>query len=158
MDYHFVTEWKFEAPLELVWKEIYESENWPQWWKGVLSVDHLESGDENGIGDRKKYVWRSFLPYNLSFESKLVEKMLHRKLAGNVTGELEGSGVWTFEEQDGYTCVRYDWQVRTTKRWMNFLAPIAKPFFEWNHNVVMEWGRVALEKRLFENQLLLKMN
>jgi len=32
--------------------------------------------------------------------------------------------------------------------WMNLLAPIARPLFEWNHNVVMNWGAEGLEKRL----------
>ena len=40
------------------------------------------------------------------------------------------------------------WNVETTKRWMNLLAPIARPLFEWNHNVVMNWGAEGLEKRL----------
>jgi hypothetical protein len=31
---------------------------------------------------------------------------------------------------------------------MNLLAPIAKPFFSWNHNVVMGWGGEGLAKRL----------
>jgi hypothetical protein len=31
---------------------------------------------------------------------------------------------------------------------MNLLAPIARPLFEWNHNVVMSWGAEGLEKRL----------
>jgi hypothetical protein len=67
---------------------------------------------------------------------------------GKASGELEGTGTWAFEEKDGITYVRYDWQVRTTRWWMNLVAPIARPFFEWNHDVVMEWGRKALEKRL----------
>jgi hypothetical protein len=31
---------------------------------------------------------------------------------------------------------------------MNYLAPIARPVFKWNHDVVMAWGREGLEKRL----------
>jgi hypothetical protein len=31
---------------------------------------------------------------------------------------------------------------------MNFLAPIAKPFFRWNHNVIMNWGGEGLAKKL----------
>jgi len=34
---------------------------------------------------------------------------------------------------------------------MNFLAPIARPLFEWNHNVVMNWGAEGLKKRLGAN-------
>ena len=45
------------------------------------------------------------------------------------------------------TEVRYDWQVATTKAWMRLLAPIARPFFDWNHDVIMEWGRQGLVRR-----------
>jgi hypothetical protein len=31
---------------------------------------------------------------------------------------------------------------------MNLLAPIARPLFKWNHNVVMSWGAKGLEERL----------
>jgi hypothetical protein len=51
-------------------------------------------------------------------------------------------------DRTGATIVRYDWNVETTKRWMNLLTPIARPLFEWNHNVVMNWGAEGLAKRL----------
>ncbi|MFA9408514.1 MAG: hypothetical protein ACERKJ_06725 [Candidatus Dadabacteria bacterium] len=35
--YEFVTIWR-EAPLQKVWNEIYHTEYWPQWWKGVIQV------------------------------------------------------------------------------------------------------------------------
>jgi hypothetical protein len=38
--------------------------------------------------------------------------------------------------------------VRTTKRWMNLLAPFARPVFEYNHDVVMRWGGEGLARRL----------
>ena len=46
------------------------------------------------------------------------------------------------------TAVVYDWQVATTKRWMNLLSPIARPVFEYNHDVVMRWGGEGLARRL----------
>jgi len=148
MTYQFVTQWRLQAPVAHVWEEIYHAENWPSWWKGVLAVETLIVSNPNGIGDAKRYTWRSVLPYKLTFDMTLVEKIPHRRLVGKASGELEGTGTWAFEEKDGITYVRYDWQVRTTRWWMNLVAPIARPFFEWNHDVVMEWGRKALEKRL----------
>jgi hypothetical protein len=63
-------------------------------------------------------------------------------------GGLSGTGLWQFSEIDGLTVVRYDWRVKTTKSWMNLLAPIARPLFKWNHDVVMRWGGEGLAKRL----------
>ena len=72
----------------------------------------------------------------------------HERLEGRASGELEGTGVWTFAETGGGTDVRYDWTVRTTKPWMNALAPFARPLFAWNHDVVMRWGAEGLARKL----------
>jgi uncharacterized protein YndB with AHSA1/START domain len=32
-EYHFVSTWQIQAPIERVWEEIYHSERWPSWWK-----------------------------------------------------------------------------------------------------------------------------
>ena len=69
-------------------------------------------------------------------------------LEGIAKGELDGKGIWRLEEKGSYTIARYDWLVNTTKTWMNILAPIGKPLFEWNHKVVMSWGAESLAKRL----------
>ena len=71
-----------------------------------------------------------------------------RSMAGTARGELEGRGHWRLFEQDGVTAVVYDWQVATTKRWMNLLAPLARPVFDYNHDVVMGWGGEGLARRL----------
>ena len=64
-------------------------------------------------------------------------------------GELEGIGLWTFTAiNENETSVRYDWKVKTTKHWMNFFSPIAKPFFKWNHDMIMNWGGEGLAKKL----------
>jgi hypothetical protein len=69
-------------------------------------------------------------------------------LEGVAIGELQGDGLWQLSTDGNETVVRYDWNVETTKRWMNLLAPIARPLFDWNHNVVMSWGAQGLAKRL----------
>jgi hypothetical protein len=51
------------------------------------------------------------------------------------------------------SAVLYEWSVHTTKRWMNFLGPVARPVFEYNHNVVMRWGGEGLARRLDCNLL-----
>ena len=70
------------------------------------------------------------------------------RIEGVATGELVGSGCWHFSQSRGVTHVRYDWNVTANKWWMIWMAPIAKPIFEWNHDVAMDWGRQGLLKRL----------
>ena len=147
-EYRFVTVWKLRAPIDAVWTAIIESEKWPAWWPGVLSVDELRPADAGGLGGVRHYVWRSKLPYNLAFDMRAIAMDPPRYLEGRASGELEGIGTWRLAETDGVTTVGYTWQVRTTKAWMNFLAPVARPLFAWNHNYVMSRGAEGLAKRL----------
>ena len=55
-----------------------------------------------------------------------------------------GVGRWRFFEQGGVTAVVYEWNVETTARWMNVLAPLGRPAFEWNHDRVMQAGGEGL--------------
>jgi uncharacterized protein YndB with AHSA1/START domain len=64
-EYRFLTTWLLEAEREQVWDAIYESEHWPEWWHGVLEADKIEEGDEDGVGQYGRYVWKSKLPYKL---------------------------------------------------------------------------------------------
>jgi hypothetical protein len=146
--YDFVTVWRVKAPIESVWNEIYHSGDWPTWWKGVESVVEVRKGDERGVGSIHRYTWKSKLPYRLSFEMQTVRVEPPRLLEGIAVGELQGRGLWQLSTEGSETIVRYDWNVVTTKRWMNLLSPIARPLFEWNHNVVMNWGAEGLQKRL----------
>ena len=147
-EYRFLTTWLLEAERERVWDVVYDSDNWPQWWKGVEEVERLEDPDENGIGQYSRAVWKSKLPYRVEFfvRSTKVEKPF--LLQGDASGELAGVGRWRFFEQDGVTAVIYEWYVRTTKPWMNLLAPIAKPLFQVNHDWVMRNGGEGLAKKL----------
>jgi hypothetical protein len=69
-------------------------------------------------------------------------------LEGQATGVLEGLGRWTLTRQEGGTTVNYLWAVRTTRWWMNLLAPIARPFFTRNHDAVMTNGGKSLARHL----------
>jgi uncharacterized protein YndB with AHSA1/START domain len=147
--YEFTTIWRFDAPLEKVWEIIKESEKWHEWWKGVLRVVEIKEGDADGLGSIRRSTWKSALPYKLEFDSEIVRIEPLKLIQARAFGELDGVGLWTFTaENEGITNVRYDWKVKTTKSWMNYLAPIAKPFFRWNHDTIMNWGGEGLAKRL----------
>ena len=148
--YEFVTVWRFDAPLEKVWETIRCSEKWNEWWTGVLRVEELKPGDaESGVGSIRRSTWKSKLPYTLEFDSEITRVEPMTTIEARAFGELEGTGIWTLTaENETTTRVRYDWKVKTTKKWMNLLAPLAKPFFKWNHNAIMNWGGEGLAKRL----------
>ena len=147
-DYSFVTLWRFRSPLEPVWEMVYRSEDWPGWWRGVERVERIEEGDASGVGALQLYTWKSRLPYRLAFHMRLKRVEHFSLIEGEAVGELTGTGRWRLTYDAGVTHVRYDWNVRTSKPLMNLLAPIARPVFKWNHDVVMDWGADGLARKL----------
>jgi hypothetical protein len=146
--YKFVTNWTFASPVEPIWAMLMAPEAWPSWWKGVEKVELLRPGDANLIGAIRSYTFRSRLPYALKFKMETTRIEPMREIEGHATGELEGRGLWALEQDAGQTHVRYDWQVDAHKWWMCALAPIARPIFIWNHDIIMEWGRRGMAKQL----------
>lgn len=146
--YSFVSEWKIPAPMESVWDAITRPEDWPRWWRGVEAVVELEPGDALGLGRLLRYTWKSELPYKLEFNMRTTRIEQYSVYAGTAEGELQGSGVWKFSQQGEITVAEYDWNVETTEEWMNIVAPIARPVFEWNHDVIMKWGEEGLRRLL----------
>jgi len=148
-DYEFVSVWRLDAPIDSVWNEIKSSERWSEWWKGVISVVELKEGDEDGLGSIRRSTWKSALPYKLEFDSEITRIEPLKLIEARAFGELNGLGLWQFfDEGEGKTRVQYDWRVKTTKPWMNLIAPLARPFFRWNHDVIMRWGEEGLKQRL----------
>lgn len=147
-EYRFLTTWLVEAERERVWDAIYESERWPEWWRGVLETQRLAEGDESGVGQVGRYVWKSKLPYKLEFTLRTTRVERPRLLEGAASGELAGTGRWRFFEQNGITAVIYEWDVHTTRAWMNVLAPIGRPLFAVNHDYVMRNGGEGIAKLL----------
>ena len=150
-EYQFLTTWCLEMPREPVWDAIWESERWPEWWRGVVAAERIAEGDESGVGQVGRYVWRSRLPYDLGFEITTTRVEKPHLLEGRAVGELSGVGRWRLFEQDGaapVTAVVYEWDVATGKPWMNRLAPLARPVFAWNHDWVMRNGARGIARLL----------
>ena len=146
--YSFLTTWLLESPIDPVWEAINDQESWPQWWCGVEAATELQPGDADGVGSLSRLVWRSRLPYRISFEVTTDRVERPHLMQGTARGELDGRGIWRLFEDGGLTAVTYDWNVRTTKSWMNALAPLAGPVFRWNHDWVMARGGEGLAELL----------
>ena len=105
-EYHFVSIWQIQAPIEWVWEEIYHAERWPSWWKYVAGVDELEPGAADGVGKRLRLLFRTRLPYTLGFEVCVTRAQPPWELRAEATGELEGTGRWTLTPAGAGTLVR----------------------------------------------------
>lgn len=146
--YRFLTTWLLEAERERVFDLIWESERWPEWWPGVIQATEISRGDDNGVGRRGLYEWRSTIPYPVRFEVTTTRVERPALLEGAATGGLEGVGRWRLFAGPDATAVLYEWNVRTTKRWMNLIGPVAAPLFRWNHDRIMRSGGEGLAHEL----------
>jgi uncharacterized protein YndB with AHSA1/START domain len=146
--YSFLTTWLLESAREPVFEAIHDQERWPQWWRGVEEAEELRPGDGDGVGSVSRLVWRSRLPYRIEFEVTTRRVERPHLMEGEAVGELTGTGRWRLFERDGVTAVLYEWNVSTTTAWMNLMAPVARPIFEWNHDWVMARGGEGVARLL----------
>lgn len=147
--YAFVTLWRVGAPLAAVWEVIAHAEEWPSWWKAIERAEIVQPAGSDGLGGVTRFRFRTALGYKLNFETTGVRVEPPRLYEARAAGDLIGTGRWTLTpETEAQTLVRYEWDVSTAKAWMNRMAPIARPAFNWNHDVVMRWGAEGLARRL----------
>jgi len=145
--YNFETNWKFEATIEQIW-ELINQFNYGEWWKGLESKRIEKGSSKVSVGDRFISIFKTKLPYRLSFESEVVKIAPLSYLEIKVSGELEGRGAWHLSQEGPITHVQYLWQVKTNKKWMNALAPLLRPAFIWNHDQVMNEGAKGISNSL----------
>lgn len=147
-EYRLLTIWRIEAPLEEVYAAVHDSLRWPDWWPGVQKVEQAAAGDADGINSVWRYSWQGQLPYRLEFEvcATHIENLV--AIEGTSRGDLEGVGRWHFSRQGAVSIVRCEWHVRSTRWWMNLIAPVARSMFIRNHALVMEQGGKGLARLL----------
>jgi hypothetical protein len=147
-EFNLVTNWHLKAPVAAIWGLLNKPEDWPAWWRAVKRVARVSDGDASGVGAVREFTWRTALPYELSFRMTATKIEPMRLLEGEARGELDGRGIWTLSETPDGTDVRYQWIVAVSKPWQRLLAPILRPVFAWNHNVVMGWGEEGIRMKL----------
>jgi carbon monoxide dehydrogenase subunit G len=136
-DYHYVSTWQLQAPIEQVWAALNDLEHLPTWYSGVQEARELTPGDAQGVGRRVRYVIKGRLPLRLAFEATTTRSLPPLDQELRAEGELAGTGRWSLDQHGQVTTARYTWDVRTTRPWMNLLAPLARPVFTWNSRGVM---------------------
>lgn len=144
----FETQWMIAAPIEEVFEIISHPAEYSAWWPSVVVSQLVEEGDADGEGATAAYTIRSPLGYRMAFGLKTIEVERPNRFRGLVRGDLVGTGTHYLDTVPDGTRVRFHWYVSTTRRWMNLLAPVARPAFGYAHRRVMYEGCEAMARTL----------
>jgi mannose-6-phosphate isomerase-like protein (cupin superfamily)/uncharacterized protein YndB with AHSA1/START domain len=143
-EYLFVDEWDVAAPREAVFDALADARTYPEWWKPVY-LDVEADGDPE-LGKESRQHFKGRLPYHLHTRSRISRLEPGHVVAGEVDGDLRGTGVWTLSDlPGGGTHVRFDWRVYADKPLLRALTPVLRPAFRWNHAWAIARAKEGLE-------------
>jgi hypothetical protein len=137
--YHFLSTFSLSTEPERVWSTLAAIEAWPTWWRWLKRVDVLRpaAGPDN-LGLLCRNHVRARTGYGFVYTTEITEVDHGRRIDVVSGGDLVGRGRFLLRPRaGGGTELLFAWLVGTPQRWMNLLAPIARPAFNWNHDILM---------------------
>ena len=141
-DYRFTSYWRVRATVEEAYAALHDLESYPAWWPEVKEATRV---DDKTFALR----CRSTLPYDLVFHTtQAVEDPSSGILEASMTGDLEGFSRWTITAEGAGTLAVFEEEVEAKKRLLRVLAPVARPVFRFNHELMMRHGESGLRARL----------
>ncbi|HYP53581.1 MAG TPA: SRPBCC family protein [Pyrinomonadaceae bacterium] len=148
-EYHFVTRWRVRGAIEEVAEVLRDAASLSRWWPSVyLDVRVVEPGDAEGLGKVVELYTKGWLPYTLRWRFRVTESRFPETFALEASGDFEGRGRWTFEQDGEHVNVTYDWRVRADKPILRALSFVLKPVFSANHLWAMRRGEESLKLEL----------
>ncbi len=129
-DYHFVTEWRVAGTVGEVRAVLEDGSSLPRWWPSVyLSVTEVEHGACDRVGSVLDLHTKGWLPYTLRWTLRITEPVTDLGFALSATGDLEGTGRWTFQQDGPEVVVTYEWRVQATQPLLRRLSWLLRPAF-----------------------------
>jgi hypothetical protein len=152
-DYHFVDKWRVEGDVKEVADIIEDASSLSTWWPSVyFEVHEIEHGGEGGVGKLISLRAGGWLPYTLGIKFRTTESRYPNGFSMEASGDLEGTGIWTFAQDGPFVNVTYDWTIRANKPIIDKLSFLLKPIFRVNHNWTMKRGEESLKLELLRRR------
>ncbi len=144
-DYAFRTVWRVDGTVDEVRAVLADGPSLPRWWPAVyLAVDPLSEGDGNGVGAELALFTTGWLPYTLRWTLRVTAPITDTGYALTATGDLVGTGRWTFAQHGPQAVITYDWRVGARKPLLRRLTWLLRPVFAANHRWAMARGEESL--------------
>jgi hypothetical protein len=151
--YHFVDRWRVEGDVKEVADILEDALALPRWWGSVyFEVKEIEPGGEGGVGKLIGLRAGGWLPYTLRINFRTIESRYPHGFTMDATGDLEGKGIWTFEQDGPFVSVTYDWTIKANKPIIEKLSFLLKPIFRSNHSWTMKRGEESLKLELLRRR------
>lgn len=154
-DYRFVTVWRVEGTLDEV-KDILgdtDATAVARWWPSVyLDVEEVDPGGAGGLGRVLDLYTKGWLPYTLRWRLRVTEPLTDDGYALAATGDLEGTGRWTFRPDGAGVSITYDWRIHATKPLLRRLGWLLRPAFSANHHWAMRRGEESLRLEILRRR------
>jgi len=154
--YHFVSRWRVEGTCGEVADVLGDPLALARWWPSVyLDVwevrppsTRAHESARSGEGQRVRVQTKGWLPYTLRWEFEVIESNYPRGFTLIASGDFDGRGEWTFEQDGAFVDITYDWRLRAEKPLLRNLSFLLKPLFEANHRWAMARGEESLKLEL----------
>lgn len=144
-DYHFITRWRVKASVEEVAEILTDASGLVRWWPSVyLDIQQVSPGDEHGLNSQYSLYTKGWLPYNLRWQYRVTKSQFPHSWTLQASGDFNGRGIWTLEQDGPWADVIYDWKIRADKPLLRYLSFIFKPIFGANHKWAMRRGEESL--------------
>lgn len=145
--FHLVTRWCFDAPIERVWEMLNQPERFPEWWPGF---ERAEVEGDGGVGTLSRYRVRGDFGLGFDFETRVDERREPEYLLVSSRGDLTGTGEWRLERDGSGTKVVYTWDVDLGRRGLRLFSrlPGSRRRMERSHDRVMSAGGENLARLL----------
>ena len=151
--YRFIDRWRVEGDVKEVADVLEDAISLPRWWGSVyFDVKQIEPGDEHGLGKLISLQAGGWLPYTLRIDFRTIASRYPNGFTMDATGDLEGRGIWSFEQDGPLVNVTYDWTIRANKPIIEKLSFLLKPIFRSNHNWTMRRGEQSLKLELLRRR------
>lgn len=144
-DYHFITTWRVQSTCQEVSEILGNAPDLVRWWPSVyLGVKELEKGELTGVGKVISLYTKGWLPYTLRWQFRVTKVNSPNGFQLEAWGDFVGRGIWTFERDNDYVKITYDWKIQAAKPLLRYLSFIMKPIFSANHHWAMAKGEESL--------------
>ena len=117
----------------------------------ALRLPHRDThspGGPDGVGASFDLHTKGWLPYTLTLAAHCYRAGTLDGFALTATGDLNGTGRWTFETDGPEVVITYDWRVSAAKPLLRRLSWLLKPAFSANHHWAMARGEESLKLEL----------